>query len=148
MTSVRPPSPTFSKVWYVSMLNVVLASLPLEFLGVEWWPLFAGYWVMFGLGWFGSAEWVASDVRTGFSGTKTSWIFWKIDDSEAPWRALVARVLLGLYIGFAIWWRVPEFWYLDEALSVFFITWLPYHYIKPGFRGPWEKLAAWVAGRF
>jgi hypothetical protein len=123
--------------------TVFASALPLEFLGFEAWPVYAGYLCLFGLGWFGSAEWAAEiAVRYGLSGTKTSWIFWKIDTTDGFDWGLVGRVLYGVLIGATLWWRLPDMWYSDEFIAIYFSTWLPYHYIKPGIRGPWEWIAS------
>lgn len=141
--SLRRPAAEFSRVWYASVATVFLSALPLEAVGLHQWTEWSGLLCWFGIGWFGSAEWAAEIAsKHGLSGTKTSWIFWKIDTTDGFDWGPVGRVAYGLLIGATLWWRLTDFWYLDEALSAFFVTWLPYHYIKPGIRGPWE----WIGG--
>lgn len=143
----KQPHTSFARVWYVQSILVAIAALPLELVGVEQWPLWMSYLVVLGLGWFGSAEWAAeatSDTPARDSGTYTSFLFWKIDGG---WGRL-GRVAYGLLIGALLWWRLPDIWYLDEAIAGFFSTWLPYHYWSPGIRGPWEWIGGWVKGLF
>ncbi|NIP33433.1 MAG: hypothetical protein GWN18_00735 [Thermoplasmata archaeon] len=143
----RAPNTNFAKVWYVQSLLVLIAALPLGILGwVPEWPLYMSYLVTLGLGWFGSAEWAAevtNDTPQSDSGTYTSFLFWKID---GRW-GRVGRVLYGAAIGAVLYWRLPDIWYLDDAIWVFFQTWLPYHYWSPGIRGPWEWLGAFIFRR-
>lgn len=133
--------PHFSAVWFVSMFNVLLLSLPLGLLGwVPSWPIFTAYYSMFAFGFFLGPEWAAGGVKTGYTGTKTSWIFQKIHDR---W----FRILLGVWMGALMLWRFPEMpLYLDDIIGWGFLTWLPFHYISPGLtEGPvWDNLA-WFA---
>lgn len=138
----RKPAHHFAKVWYVQSALVATAALPLGLLGwVPEWPLYMSYLVVLGLGWFGSAEWsapIVNETPAYDSGTYTSFLFWKID---GRWGRL-GRVLYGIAIGLVLYWRLPDIWYLDDAIWFFFQTWLPYHYWSPGIRGPWEWLGA------
>ena len=151
----RAPHPDFRKAWQVSFANVLLCALPLDIvLGMNWWTGFTAAWCMLGLGWFAAAEYLARVARAmGFSGTKTSLIFWIVEDDEHPLWADVWRSILGLAMGLVIYWRLPHGVYLGHGLGHdlylsnllvggFFVTWLPYHYTKPGIRGPWEWLGS------
>ena len=157
-TELKRPERAFRVVWYVSVFNVILCSLPLEWLGVSWWqggPAlgFTAWWCVWGLGFFSGPEWAAAGVKDGFSGTKTSFLYWTVTDR---W----PRVLIGLWMGLTILWRFPEFggpelvltdWL--EPLSLWdlpglgFTAWLPVHYWRKGIKGPVDHAVIWAAKR-
>lgn len=132
-----PPEPHFARVWFISMFNVLLLSLPLGALGwVPEWNIFAQFYSVFAFGFFLGPEWAAGGVRSGYTGTKTSYIFWKFKER---W----VRIALGIWMGILMLWRFPEMpLYLDDIIGWGFLTWLPFHYISPGLtEGPvWETL--------
>lgn len=148
---VKRPAWEFSRVWYASMATVFTAALPLGLLGwVPAWDYYMSYLVVFGLGWFGGPEWAAQVVDrtpTRDSGTKTSWIFWKLNTTSGFNWGRVGRVAYGIFIGVVLRWRLPDIWYIEDAIWFFFQTWLPYHYWAPGIRGPWEWIGANTIGR-
>lgn len=148
----RVPHPDFGKHWYMTYILLAICSMPLGYLGwVDWWPVFASYACVYGLGIFTAAENLAKVARSmGFSGTKTSWTYWKIDDSDQPWWADTVRSLLGLWMGLVVLWRLPPgpeaFWglgWIQVIVGGFFVTWVPYHMVWPK-DGPWERFGSWL----
>lgn len=155
----RKPERHFRRVWELSMVNVVLCSLPLDVLGwVPWWEWFATGLAVHGFAWFLGTEWAAGGVEDPYGGTKTNWLYWTITDR---W----PRVLLGAYIGLVLWWRYPEFgtmftlpgdrsWWLigsdvgvNDVLGLGMTMWLPPHYWRQGMKGPVDVAVIWFAER-
>lgn len=147
----RVPHRDFAVHWYITYALLVVCSLPLGYLGwVSWWPELTEAIMLLGLGIFIGVENLAKVARSmGYSGTKTSFTFWKIDDPSAPVWAAAVRSLVGLWMGLVILWRLPPgpqaFWglgWIQVIFGGFFVTWLPYHLVWSK-DGPWERL-----GRF
>lgn len=136
----RPPEKHFRAVWYISMAQVAIVSLPLEYLGIGWWPAFTRDLGIWAFAWFLSSEWSAGGVRGGFVGTKTGFLYWTVTDR---W----PRVLLGLWMGLVIIWRFPTELYLNWILGVPMTLWLPPHYWRSGMKGPIDHAAIWFAER-
>ena len=143
---IRKPATEFSRVWYANVTMVLIASLPLGLLGwVPAWDYYMSYLVVLGLGFFAGPELVANVVNKtpqADSGYQTHWVFWKLNTTKGTgfnW-GRVGRVLYGVWVGVVLFWRLPDIWYIDNAIWFFFQTWLPYHFWEPGLRGPWEWL--------
>lgn len=154
----RIPHPDFNKHWYITYTMVGICTFPLGLLGwVEWWPVFTSYVCIFGLGWFSGVETLAKVARSiGYSGTKTSFTYYKIDDPDNPTWAAVVRSFVGLWMGLVVLWRLPEgpdlqLWgwdtgWLQIVVGGFLVTWLPYHMVWPK-DGPWERFGGWLVQR-
>jgi len=121
----------FSAVWYVSMAHVAIVLLPLEWLGVERWPLWMGYLSVYAFGWFLSAE-----IAAGGGLTKTRWLF-----RQVPERYI--RVPLGIVMALAMHWRFPD-WWLFDLISWGFDFWLPVHYWRRGMLGPVDHVVMFL----
>jgi len=127
------PEPHFDKVWYVSMANVALLTV-LLFLPVP--RAVVTHYAVGAFAWFLSAEIAAGGVRAGYSGTKTSWLFHRVEGDTL-------RVGLGVWMGVLMFLTFPAHWAF-RVLAGGFLLWLPKHYTHRGAQGPVDRLARWI----
>lgn len=131
----KPVERHFSFIWYMTVVEAVVASLPLElFWWGRWWLAPARGVALFALGQFWGAEFSAQGVKDGYAGTMTAWTYSRIGDR--PW-----RVAFGVWLSVLIGWRIAPW------LGVLFLAWLPLHYYRAGIVGPVDRAVRWIGAK-
>ena len=119
---MAPIEKHFSRIWYVSMANVLVALLPLGLLGlVPEWDYFMTYFSIYAFTWFLGPQLAAGGVKDGFAGHKTDWLY---DRVPKRWmRVPLAFVFAGVAL-----WRLPEWAFMNIIIASILAGWLPWHY--------------------
>lgn len=145
MSGPEPPARTFSAIWYIFFGFMVILTLPLEYLGVDQWDQWMLIFAAHTFAWFLAPEIAAEDVKDGWDGTLTSFMFWRI---PSRWQ----RVAIGEWFALVALWRYPhlidvpipftdwEVGLLNGLLFLYLQWWLPWHYWEWGMDAPTDKL--------